>query len=181
MIKIKKNNLLAYSVITLYVLLVSGLTLFTIQSIHVGAQGNSKNEGSVTKVDSIGQDGKGNRCGNYTDDSKNVFTKFDFGCLGREAPENTSPILDLTFAFIRFLSIGVGIIVAISIIIAGIQYSMSEGNAETTSKAKGRIRSAILALFIYIFMFSILQFIIPGGIFAYGELNNNVILTELLL
>jgi hypothetical protein len=113
-------------------------------------------------------------CGTYDDEEKNVHTKFDFGCLGTEyaasgqGQKNISPIVDMAYAAIRFLSIGVGIVIAISVIMSGIQYSMSEGNAEVTQKAKSRIRSAILGLIIYVFTFSILQFLIPGGIFQPG-------------
>lgn len=121
-------------------------------------------------------------CGTYEDDNKNVHTKFDFGCLGTEFADsgkgqaNISPILDLTYAAIRFLSIGVGIIIAISVIMSGIQYSMSEGNAEVTQKAKSRIRSAIMGLVIYIFTFSMVQFLVPGGIFKPGIwLDENIL------
>lgn len=121
-------------------------------------------------------------CGTFDDDEKNVHTKFDFGCIGTQyakngqGPKNVSPILDLTYAFVRFLSVGVGIVLAAAIIISGIQYSMSEGNAEVTQKAKARIRSAILGLAIYIFAFSILQYLVPGGVFnASSWLNENAL------
>jgi hypothetical protein len=110
-------------------------------------------------------------CGTYEDEGKNVHTKFDFGCLGTDfaktgnGQKNISPILDLVYAVVRFLSIGVGVVIAISIIMSGMQYTMSEGNAEVTQKAKSRIRSAVLGLVIYIFAFSILQFLVPGGVF----------------
>lgn len=110
----------------------------------------------------------GKQCGNNSDSSKNVITKFNFGCLGKKGPENLSAILDITYAIIRFLSIGIGIIVTISIILAGIQYATSEGNPETTQKAKLRIQNALIGLLIYIFAFSLLQFLIPGGLFRPG-------------
>jgi hypothetical protein len=121
-------------------------------------------------------------CGTNEEEDKNVHTKFDFGCLGTnyaqtgQGPKNISPILDLTYAVVRFLSIGVGIVIAISIIMSGIQYSMSEGNAEVTQKAKSRIRSAVLGLAIYIFVFAIAQFLVPGGVFKPGMWTNESIL-----
>ena len=102
------------------------------------------------------------QCGN-TDDAVN--TKFNFGCLGTKAPKNTGPIEDLLFALIRFLSVGVGIIIVGAIILAGIQYTSSEGNPETTQEAKNKVRSAVIGLIIYLFTFSIIQFLVPGGIF----------------
>lgn len=109
-----------------------------------------------------------NQCGNLEDNDENYKTKFNFGCLGSEGPKGLNPIEDLLYAFFRFLSVGVGIVVVIAIIIAGIQYSTSEGNAEATQNAKGRIRSAIIGLVLYMFAFSIFQFLVPGGLFKPG-------------
>jgi predicted membrane protein len=130
---------------------------------------NSANSGGK-----LGSDGE-YICGTYSDQGRNVRTKFDFGCLGTAhadnpgsfpaSSKNISPIMDFAFAIIRFLSIGVGIAITIAMIAAGIQYSASEGSAEASTKAKKRIESAITGLVIYIFAFSVLQFLIPGGIF----------------
>jgi hypothetical protein len=100
--------------------------------------------------------------GKYTCGSgKNeVKTKFNFGCLGKG-----NPIVDVLFALLRFLSIGVGVVVAMAIILSGIQYATSEGNPEQTAKAKDHIKDAIFALLIYMFIFSILQYLVPGGLF----------------
>lgn len=105
------------------------------------------------------------RCGNPAS-GNSVETKFDFGCLGTAAPPGTNAIQDLAFAIVRFLSYGVGIVIVISIIWAGIEYSTSEGSAEQTQSAKNRIRDAIVGLVIYIFAFSIIQYLVPGGLFA---------------
>lgn len=94
-----------------------------------------------------------------------IKTKFNFGCLGDNAPAGTGAIMDLTFAIIRFLSFGVGIVLVISIIYAGIQYSSSEGNPEATQNAKNRVRDAVVGLIVYIFAFSFIQFLVPGGLF----------------
>jgi hypothetical protein len=104
-------------------------------------------------------------CGNLDKAEDNVQTKFDFGCLGPKGPKNLNPIMDLLFAFIRFLSVGVGLVVVASIILAGIQYSTSEGNPETTQAAKNRVRDAVIGLIIYLFAFSLVQYLVPGGLF----------------
>jgi hypothetical protein len=96
-----------------------------------------------------------------------VYTKFNFGCLGPKYSGATlSPIQDLLFSLIRFLTYGVGIAVVISIIVAGIQYSTAEGNPETAQASKNRIRSAVVGFFIYVFAFSLVQYLVPGGVFA---------------
>lgn len=109
-------------------------------------------------------DEKNDRCGNE-DSGSSVRTRFDFGCLGNSGPDDMGPIEDVLYAIIRFLSIGVGIVIIGSIILAGIQYSTSEGNPETTQASKNRIQSAVVGLLIYIFAFAIVQFLVPGGVF----------------
>jgi hypothetical protein len=106
------------------------------------------------------------QCGN----GKNaVKIKFNLGCLGNAYTQSElGPIEDLLFALLRFMSIGVGVLVAGSIIVAGIQYSTSQGNAEVTQSAKNRIQSSVIALLIYVFIFAVLQYLVPGGIFKPG-------------
>lgn len=90
-----------------------------------------------------------------------VETKFDFGCQ-----EVGSPIEDLAYSLIRFLSFGVGLVLVASIIYAGIQYSSSEGSPEATMAAKKRIQNAIIGLVFYLFIFAFVQYLVPGGLFA---------------
>lgn len=125
-------------------------------------------------------------CGNIRDDNgqltdDNYKTKFDFGCLGRKGPDGLNPIEDLLFAFLRFISVGVGIVVVIAIIASGIQYSTSEGNAEATQKAKSRIRSTIIGLIVYVLAFSLFQFLVPGGLFKPGVWVDFITIVERLL
>jgi hypothetical protein len=88
-----------------------------------------------------------------------VLIKFNFGCNGA----HDNPIYDLAFTLIRFLSVGVGLVVAASIIMAGIKYSTSEGNPEATMQAKKRIQNSLIALLVYIFAFAIVNYLVPGG------------------
>ena len=94
-----------------------------------------------------------------------VNLRFDLGCQGPYYKGPGGAIGDLFFSIIRFLSYGVGIAVVIAIILSGIQYTTSEGNPEATQNAKNRIQMAIISLIIYVFIFSIAQFLIPGGLF----------------
>lgn len=105
-----------------------------------------------------------------------IYTSIDFGCNG-DACVNTnsassycasshSPIIDIIFAIIRFLSFGVGLIIVMSLVIAGIQYITSSGNPEATAKAISRIRATVIALILFIFAFAILNYLIPAGFFS---------------
>lgn len=66
---------------------------------------------------------------------------------------------------ITLLSALVGLVVTISIVIGGIQYSSSAGDPQAATAAKNRIRNAIIALVAFIFLYAFLQFLVPGGIF----------------
>jgi hypothetical protein len=66
---------------------------------------------------------------------------------------------------INLFSALVGVVVVMSIIIGGIQYSSSAGDPQKAAKAKGRILNAIIAILAYAFLYGFLQFIIPGGAF----------------
>lgn len=89
-----------------------------------------------------------------------VAVSINIGCKGQG-----NPITDMTFAIIRILSDGVGLVVIASIIVGGIQYTGSRGDPQSTAMAVNRIRSSVFALIIYIFGYAILNYIIPQGFF----------------
>jgi hypothetical protein len=87
-----------------------------------------------------------------------VSTSIDIGCK-----KEGNPIVDAAFAIIRLLSDGVGLVIVGSIIYAGIQYSSSGGDPQSTAKAIHRIRESLVALLIFIFGYAILNYVIPAG------------------
>lgn len=119
--------------------------------------GSSGAEGSLGTFNRPSSGGGGDQCGTGGDA---VDLSINIGCRGQG-----NPIVDMLFAFVRFLSAGVGIVVIGSIIVAGIQYTTSQGDPNATAKALGRISSAATALLIYIFAAALLNFVIPAGIF----------------
>lgn len=76
-----------------------------------------------------------------------------------------NPILGYLAGIINFLAAGVGIVVAIMITAAGVEYITARGAPQKVEDAKRRITNAIIALVTFIFMYAILQWLIPGGIF----------------
>ncbi len=125
----------------------------------------SEKDLQVTMPDKA-KSGNGYVCGNSKKDKDGtVKTYINLGCKGDAYEGPGGAIGDMAFAIIRFLSIGVGVVIAVSIIISGIQYSTSEGNPETTMQAKSRIQWSIISLVIYVFIFAIANFLIPGGFF----------------
>lgn len=65
---------------------------------------------------------------------------------------------------LKLLSGLVGITIIIMIIWAGIQYITSAGDPSGTKDAKNRLVNALTALLLFLMMFAILQFLVPGGI-----------------
>jgi hypothetical protein len=66
---------------------------------------------------------------------------------------------------IRVLTITVGLVIAASLIMGGIQYTTSSGDPQKTGAAKTRIQNTLMAFFLYAFMYAFLNFLVPGGIF----------------
>ena len=97
----------------------------------------------------------GSTCGTGSD---SVKVSFDIGCSGKG-----NPILDATFAIIRFLSDGVGLVIIASLVIAGIQYSSSKGDPQASEKAVKRMRSTVVALILFIFAYPLLNYLMPAG------------------
>lgn len=134
-----------------------------------------------TTLNTTGLDGKGktrfqcgkndlNGDGSTSGDKETkgvVKTKFNFGCVGDKykGGDTLNPIIDVMYAIIKFLTVGVGLVMVASIIWAGIQYSSSQGNPEQTQAAKNRIQNAIIGLVLYLFIFALVQYLVPGGLF----------------
>jgi hypothetical protein len=98
-----------------------------------------------------------------------VKTSINIGCYGASCKSSNahgcSALLDATFAIIRFLSAGVGLVVIGSVIWAGIQYTAARDDPSAVGKAKSRIMSSLTALLIFIFAYAILNYVIPAGFF----------------
>lgn len=92
-----------------------------------------------------------------------VNTSIDLGCQ-----KKGSPVTDFLFAVIRFLTAGVGIVVIGSVIVGGIQYTTSQGNPQAQGAARGRVINALIALLLYLLIFALVQWLVPGGFLNAG-------------
>lgn len=66
---------------------------------------------------------------------------------------------------INVLGAGAAVVVVIMIIAGGIQYSTAGDNPQVIQAAKEKIANAIIALIAFIFLYSFMQWLVPGGIF----------------
>lgn len=85
-------------------------------------------------------------------------------CKSTNINKDNCGIVAYLVGFIKFLSGLVGIVVVIMIALGGIQYTMAKDDPQAVSAAKERIKNALIALVAYLFLFSFLQWLVPGGI-----------------
>ena len=88
-----------------------------------------------------------------------VRVSVDVGCT-----ESDSPILGYLGGIINFLMGGVLLVVTAMIIVGGIQYITAGGVPQKLEAARKRIINAVIALVTFLFLYGILQWLIPGGI-----------------
>ncbi len=85
-------------------------------------------------------------------------------CKDAEVNQENCGIIRYLVLFINILSALVGVVVVGSIIYGGIQYSTAGSDPQKVSAAKSRIRNAIIALVFFIFTYSLLNYLVPGGV-----------------
>jgi len=73
-------------------------------------------------------------------------------------------IINVIVTGVRILTSLVGVVVVVMIAVGGIQYALARDNPQAVAAAKGRIVKAILALVLYLMIFGLLQWIVPGGV-----------------
>lgn len=73
----------------------------------------------------------------------------------------SNPIYGYLKGIIIFIGGAIGLAVVISIIVAGIQYSASNGNPQNIAKAKERIINAVIGLVLYLFLAALLRYLVP--------------------
>jgi hypothetical protein len=87
----------------------------------------------------------------------------DPSCVSNN-PATGGAIINYLRGWLKLLSGAVGLVIVLVLIIAGIQYIVSTGDPAQIKAAKKRIQNAIIALVLFLMMYAILQFLVPGGI-----------------
>lgn len=85
---------------------------------------------------------------------------------GDNADVTKSGIWGVLLLILNILTAGVGIAAVGGIVYASVLYTTSSMNSEQTMKAKLIIRDTMIGLIAYAGMYLLLNFLIPGGIFA---------------
>lgn len=89
-----------------------------------------------------------------------VKTSVDFGC-----DPTTDPVSAIVIAVINFLAIGVGIAVVGGIVFGAVRYTSANGDTSQSQQGIKIVVGAIIGLVLFILMFAILNFLVPGGAF----------------
>lgn len=82
-----------------------------------------------------------------------------------QGDEQTSGIWSLLLIAINILTAGVGVLAVGGLVYAGIMYTTAEDNAQQVNKAKSIILNTCIGLVSFGLMYSMLQFLVPGGVF----------------
>lgn len=77
-----------------------------------------------------------------------------------------NPIINLFLDIVNFLAIGVGVVVVGGIVWGGINIVRSNGNAAVMHQGIVIIVNAVVGLLLFIFMYAIINFLVPGGLFT---------------
>lgn len=76
-----------------------------------------------------------------------------------------NPIFFYLRYFLMFLAGGVGLAVVGGIVAGAYLYITARANASQVQQGQTMITNSVIGLLLFIFMYAILQFIIPGGVF----------------
>lgn len=113
----------------------------------VAGQGtNNNNSGGQVKAD-------GGDCGG----AKTAI----LDCGGKSGEEAIAEILR---QFIFILSVGVGIVAVGGIVFGAVLYASARDNASQTQKAVEIIRNTVIGIILYVFMVSLVNWLVPGGV-----------------
>lgn len=97
----------------------------------------------------------------YAADCNGTTTTFEWGC----GSDGKSAITGVFITVFNWLAVGVTAAVIGGIVYGGILYSASAGDRSRAEKGMATIRMAVIALILYVAMFAIFNFLIPGGLF----------------
>lgn len=90
-----------------------------------------------------------------------VKTYFDWGCKNGD-----NPMMGTVATILGWLAAGLSVVVLMAIVYGSIIYLTAGADKSKVENGKKIIRNAIIALIGYFFMYSLLNFLVPGGIFG---------------
>lgn len=83
--------------------------------------------------------------------------------------DNGEAIFDILGIGLTVVTYGVGAAAIIGVLITGYQYITARDNSAQVAKAKNRLLQIVIGLVVWVMIWGILQFLLPGGLFADGS------------
>lgn len=134
--------------------------------------GNSGNNGGNSGNNGGNSGGNSGSGGIQTTTSTNNSTSTDCpptAILNISGCSDGSGIYEILALGLSIVTYGVGAAAVIGVIISAYQYITARDNAAQVAKAKNRILQIVIGLAIWVLIWGILQFLLPGGLFANGS------------
>lgn len=82
-------------------------------------------------------------------------------CASKADSEDGQGIICILELVVEIMTVGIGILAAIGIGVAGVQYLTAGGSEEQTRKAKRRIFEIVIGLAAYVLIYALLYFLLP--------------------
>lgn len=158
-----KNNLKHKSVMAAALVLVSAVLFYFVPTHSVYADATCA-DGTAKATQSECAPTTTDACGRAASDP----LKSSANCARINPAENCSDCTTLekdVQLIMNVLIIGVGLVVTLMIVIAGIQYTLARENPQAVQAAKSKITNAVIAMVSFMLIYTFIQWIVPGGLF----------------
>lgn len=94
-------------------------------------------------------------------------TSIDFNCeSGKDKAPGANTVTSMLLTIINFMAVGVGIAVVGGIVFGALRYSSANGNASQAQQGITFIVNSVIGLVLFILMYAIINFLVPGGLFT---------------
>ena len=125
--------------------------------------GNNDNSSSGSTEDETYQPGGGRKDNSKCGDGVETAIIGGGGCQDNEGGNGIFEILNIA---LNILTFGVGVLATVGFVISGLQYLTARDDASQLARAKSRMVQIIIGLFLYAGMWTLLEFLLPGGVFS---------------
>lgn len=102
----------------------------------------------------------------WADEPNTAASSSSSGAINTNDDDSRSAFIDRVSTYIRWITVGIGVMAVFGLVISGIQYAAAQENPQSVAAAKSRINNIIIGILIYLTMFALLQWLIPGGVFG---------------
>src|SRR5688572_24071525 len=85
-------------------------------------------------------------------------------CIKKEGTGKDNPIFIYMRNIIKFIGAGVGMVLVLLVIVGGIRFTTAQGNPQAVQSAVKMIVSAVIGLIMFVLLFAIINYLLPGGV-----------------